>query len=74
MKTIKKAEHLLQFTELQAKLTNLMHYEYIQGNSNHVDVHIYNRLSAYIKDAFYSQIDISVLSLLFYLCYSLWTE
>jgi len=36
---------LLQFTELQAKLTNLMHYKYIQGNSNHVDVsiHIYNR-------------------------------
>jgi len=37
-KTIEKAEHLLQFTELQAKLKNLMHYEYIQGNSNHVDV------------------------------------
>jgi len=52
-KYIEKAEHLLQLTELQAKLTNLLHYEYIQGNSDHIDVsksiHIYNRLSAYIR-------------------------
>jgi len=52
-KYIEKAEHLLQLTELQAKLTNLLHYEYIQGNSDHIDVsksiHIYNRLSAYIQ-------------------------
>jgi len=31
---------------LQAKLTNLLHYEYIQGNFDHVDVsksiYIYN--------------------------------
>jgi len=40
-----------------------MHYGDIQGNSNYVDmsIHIYNRLSAYIKDAFYSQIDTSVI-------------